>query len=275
MNGDQSNRRTFLLNGTALVLVTPLASCVYRPPPPSTKPCEYFPATDAWNCPVVNLPPLGAETKDLSGEHDWAARALGAAICAYNIPPDESCFDATYWDPIGAKGQAIVVAGGEECIDAAFVAATTDDWVVLSLRGTIGDYTSLHGLFSFIDDWWEDDESRLCLFDPMLGGTPSDEYGKVHYGFQRAMRHLWPKIKAALESPEIDLANKKGIQITGHSKGAALTFLAAMLVSLHFPNVKKIGVHAFAAPQAGDADFARAYNEKKPRQAHYPLSARA
>gem|GEM_PF-3219316 len=257
------NRRKLILTGSTLPLLS-MAACRHHPGP-VPDPCQ--------NCSVINLPPLNALTRDTSSDFDWPQRMLGAAICAYNIPPDNSPFDPTYWNPIGVKGDAIAIADGEACIDGAFIAVTHDDWVVLSLRGTLGRITDYDGIKSFIDDWLEDAQSDLVPFDPnppvidcLNTRQPKripvpESFGNVHFGFQRAMQKLWLRIQPALDRPEIDLSGRKRIMITGHSKGAALTFLAALMVHFHYKEVEDIRVHAFAAPQTGDRTFAESYNK--------------
>ena len=72
--------------------------------------------------------------------------------------------------------------------------------------------------------------------------------GRVHRGFARALRAVWPAIEERLghlEAPRL--------LITGHSLGAALAVLAASLQ-------QACELYAFGAPRVGDAAFAARFD---------------
>jgi Lipase (class 3) len=60
-------------------------------------------------------------------------------------------------------------------------------------------------------------------------------FGQVEGGFVTAMLALWPLARQALAP--IDLKSKKGIIVSGHSKGAAMSFLAASLLKSAHPTI--------------------------------------
>lgn len=186
---------------------------------------------------------------------------LDAAICAYSVKPDGSfCPDSLYLDPLDLAGDAVVFDGGKHEIDAGFIATTNPDplnkrWVILSFRGTLGSWKhgSFHSFLAFLDDWLQDDETKM---EPMT--VDGNTIGYVEQGFWSALSFVWPQIAAELD--KVDWSSVAGIQITGHSKGAAMTFLAAAMVKLKYSAAKEIQVHAFAAPLAGNPAFAKWYN---------------
>ena len=183
-------------------------------------------------------------------------RMLDAAICAYNVNSlDPFKPKSQYWDPIAIVGKpALFLAGsGRDKIDAAFMGVTADKWIVLSLRGTLPSFNNWESFVAWVKDWLQDDETKPVRWD--YAGV---HIGQVEKGFHRAIMKLWTKIKPAMD--QIDWKSVKGIQITGHSKGAAMTFLAAALVKITYPEAKEIHVNAFAAPLAGRSDFANWYN---------------
>lgn len=183
-------------------------------------------------------------------------RMLGAAISAYDISFSNGVqFDpeAKYWGLVGANPSSVKpYTDGRHHLDAAFVAVTEDDWVVLSFRGTLSTYDNWDSFLAFLEDWLQDGETRpVCM---TAGGQA---IGNVEQGFLDALNALWNDLGAALDG--IDWSSVKGIQITGHSKGAAMTFLAAAMIRVMYPAAREINVSAFAAPLAGQPDFAAWY----------------
>jgi len=184
-------------------------------------------------------------------------RMLNAAICAYSIDLDGN-FNSNgeydkYLTTIDLAGEPKILTGGVDNINAGFIATTNEDpvsgkkWIILSFRGTLGTFhwDSWKSMHAFLDDWLQDDATKMELFS--LDGI---HIGKAEKGFKDALCTLWSDISSALS--EINLSDYAGIQITGHSKGAAMTFLAASFVKVAFPAMPSIHVHAFAAPLAGD-----------------------
>lgn len=189
-------------------------------------------------------------------------RMLDAAICAYAIDSKGQFNpDNQYYAPIGIDGDVKVLEGGDYEIDAGFIATTKADpttaeqWVVLAFRGTLASFhfDSWNSICAFIDDWWQDDETRMV---PM--SVDNTIIGHVEQGFKQGLDKLWLVIAAELD--KVDWSKVSGIQITGHSKGAAMTFLAAAMIKIKYPKARTIQVHAFAAPLAGDPAFASWYD---------------
>lgn len=188
-----------------------------------------------------------------------AQRMLDAAICAYSVGPGGYVATPFYSESVGWSDTPVGIPNGPYAIDAALVGQTDDNWAVLSLRGTLSSYDSFSTFAAFIDDWLQDDETELVqMITP--NGTP---FGNVHQGFLNATKALWWDVQQALQS--FDWGTLEGLRITGHSKGAAMAFLFAALVSAEMGSdgPKVIEVHGFAAPLAGDPCFAAAYNNAK------------
>ena len=191
-----------------------------------------------------------------------AQRMLAAATSAYEVQLDGSFTpDAHYYNPLGVHGQPTAFDGGKHEIDAGFFSLIEPEKsghlldAVLAFRGTLGSWKhgSWSSFFAFVDDWLQDDSTRHVPF--ILGGQ---RIGCVAHGFHRALDRVWALVEDALR--RVDWTQVDTLYITGHSKGAAMTFLAAAMVKHHFPTIKKIEVHAFAAPLAGDPAFAQWYN---------------
>jgi hypothetical protein len=203
--------------------------------------------------------------EDVMGTPEYSSytlsqRMLDAAICSYAIQPDvQGAFfpDLKYWDPVGSAGDPILFSRGSFDIDAGFLVTTQDNWVVLSLRGTLGgfSYTNFDTFISFLLDWLEDDETRLV---PMFIGRTM--IGNVHKGFLEAAQTLWSAV--APDLLKIDWSRYQGLLVTGHSKGAALAPLMAALVQGNLGGAngpRQVQVHGFAMPLVGDPMFAAWY----------------
>lgn len=188
-----------------------------------------------------------------------AQKMIDAAICAYSINPNGYSPPPFFSDPLKWVNGPHARTAGPDAIDAGLVGITDDGWAVISLRGTLSSYDSFSSFFAFIDDWLQDDETT---FVP-LRSSKSDHLGEVHKGFHRATMALWPKINAVMA--KFDWANLNGLRITGHSKGAGMSFLFAALANAEKSGMrsggpKAIEVHAFAAPLAGNPEFAAKYS---------------
>jgi hypothetical protein len=152
---------------------------------------------------------------------------------------------------------------GWEFADAALL-GVNDNEIILAFRGTQPLNWSDEG--DFVDtlaDWIHDFDADL-VEDRTAG--PADWIlmpGHIHRGFLISLKGhakhtgLWPQIKPALQAL-IERFPSLPICITGHSKGGALSHLAAMqCATLVDPD--QIYVCTFAAPRVGDHLFAEAY----------------
>ena len=202
--------------------------------------------------PIPVPPPVPAKTV--------AQRMIDAAICAYSIVDQTYTPVPFFNDPVGWGNSPAVYTAGPDRIDAGLVGQTPDGWVIVSLRGTLSTFDSIRSLIAFFRDWLQDDETKQVPFSP----APGSDFGMVHKGFHAAITELWNGIGP-------DLAGRKwselqGLCITGHSKGAGMSFLCAALAQACLPSAanggpKTIQVHAFAAPLAGNKDFVDAYTK--------------
>lgn len=214
-----------------------------------------------------------------------AARMIYAAICAYQIhekgwkpdkndpKPDRTISgpDGTYFYNVVDKFQDKVgfletgengyvpdfVASGDDKINAGFVGVLKNGQMVVSIRGTIPPSLENDDLIEWIKDWAQDADMPPIAWPylPVPGGGTAH----VEEGFGKATNdlfaHLAPKIQAAITQH-----NPTGIIVTGHSKGAAMTFLMASIIANNFKEyADKIEVFAFAAPVTGDDAFKAAY----------------
>ena len=120
----------------------------------------------------------------------------------------------------GFTREEFISDGATEC----FVARDVDaKLTVVAFRGTAG--------------------FRDVLTDVMawrVGWAPG---GRVHAGFSRALRRIWPRLVLSLDR------GKERLLYTGHSLGGALATLAATLVQ---PDA----LYTFGAPRVGDRAFA-------------------
>ena len=150
-------------------------------------------------------------------------RLLNASIACYAIKGGKLDIKNANLQALGLLKNTTptVFVDGVEGINAGFVAETQDDWVVLALRGTLPPFKG--DFWAWIDDWMQDFKAGPT--DWFVNGA---KFGQVESGFSDAILSIWPAASAALKA--INMTGKKGILVTGHSKGAAMTSLAASLI---------------------------------------------
>jgi hypothetical protein len=188
-------------------------------------------------------------------------RLLCASEVAYSASksgPVNPANSAPYYVGAGFIEPPIGIADGPEAIDACIVGRNVDG-VVVAFRGTppIDDRTK--PIKQRIRDWCNDFRAEL-ITSP---GLP----GRVHAGFAGAVNALWADVTAEIRR---QLALNKGpanLFITGHSKGGAMTPLAAMKWVQETDAVPV--VVTFAAPRSGSDDFAAAFNKAVPNLKRY------
>jgi hypothetical protein len=181
---------------------------------------------------------------------DLQCRLLDACIISYSIANGTIDPSVQYYADVGiAPGTLTAFVDGEEGINAGFVARTTDDWILLALRGTLPPFTG--DFWAWIDDWLND--FQLGPTDWTVDGAL---FGSVETGFADATISLWNNAEAALAAHEP--RSRKGILVTGHSKGGGMAFLAASLVKALYPDVH-VEVSTFAAPLTCDRTFGANY----------------
>jgi|SRR5215211_465324 len=180
-------------------------------------------------------------------------RLINASIAAYYIKDHTIDPSAPGYEKIGLKPGTVpaVFTGGSDHIDAGYVAETADGWVFLVFRGTLPPFQG--DFWRWIDDWLHD-----LLVEPANWVVDGKLFGQVEAGFASAVVDLWPQVRNALKT--VDLQSKKGIVVTGHSKGAAASFLAASLLKgQDFKNLL-VEVCCFAAPLVTDSTFRYNYD---------------
>ena len=175
-------------------------------------------------------------------------RLIRACRHTYDINPDGSLPGNPDADAIGYQVPLSVFVSGLDKIDGATV-GQTDSEIIVAFRGTFPPTAPDH--LQMILDWVSDFDDVLIDKTP---GLP----GKVHQGFSNALDALWPGMVPAIGTL-VGQNPGKPLYVTGHSKGGAVANLAAMLLKPTLPATTAMSVVTFAAPRAGDQDFANAY----------------
>jgi len=178
-------------------------------------------------------------------------RLLDASIIAYDIKDGSIDPDTPYYRHVGFKegSKPHVFVTGDDGIDAGFVGETWDDWALVVFRGTLPPFKG--NFIKWIEDWLHDFEAG-----PMPWTVNGQPYGHVETGFGSAVQDLWPGMSKALA--DLDPRSKKGVLVSGHSKGGGMSFPAAALVKGAYPDVVT-SVCTFAAPLTCDRAFQAAY----------------
>jgi hypothetical protein len=178
-------------------------------------------------------------------------RLLCASASVYAVMDGETVLDPQaampYYDGVGFAQPPTAFQAGEEDINACLV-GTTADGVVVAFRGTL----PLDGPFTLpkLLDWMNDLNA-----EPIPGdGLP----GRVHEGFLGSLDSLWADVRGEVKSQLAKAGTAAPLLITGHSKGGGMAALAAMRFRKREGLQSK--VITFAAPKAGNKNFADAYN---------------
>jgi hypothetical protein len=158
----------------------------------------------------------------------------------------------------GFNGQPSGFVAGDDQIDAGLV-GESDDGIVVAFRGTLPPSSPNQG--QMILDW-VDDIDAVFVVDAL--GLP----GQVHQGFLTALNDLWTGMNGVIMALTSEKPTRP-IYVTGHSKGGAMAYLAALRLRKKLPDETPIYVATFAAARAGDQDFATAYNAALPHSARY------
>lgn len=217
-----------------------------------------------------------------------AKSAINASICAYQIyprgwindpfgpptppvlrtiqgPGDRYFYNVVpaYQDAVGfvdsaANGYApLFVSTGKDEINAALVGALTNGKLLVALRGTIPPTFDNNDIFAWMADWMNDGDIPPAHWWVKKLPVPRD--CRAETGFVDAMRSLWPSIAQMIKAT-LAAHRCTGVVVTGHSKGAAMSFLAAQLIEAAFPQFDDaIEVHAFAPPPVGNKVFQTFY----------------
>ena len=181
-------------------------------------------------------------------------RLINASVAAYYISNGQIDPSSPGYGQIGLKQGTVptVFTDGPEQINAGYVAETEDNWVFVVFRGTLPPFTG--DFWAWITDWLND-----FRIGPTTWKVNGQSFGKAETGFASAVLDLWPQVLAALNG--INLPGKNGIIVTGHSKGAAMSFLAASLLKGQYFQKLLVEVCNFAAPLTTDRTFRDNYNK--------------
>ena len=181
-------------------------------------------------------------------ERAWHYRMINASIVALQIRDGALSSSADGYGHIRLKAPPTCFVRGVEGINAGFLGVTTDDYAILAFRGTLTS-TDTDNSDAVCLDWTQD-----RLYDPQNWPVGSNgAYGKTCTGFSNAMASLWPDVQAALATT---MPGKRGLWITGHSKGGAMAFLAASLIGRDYPIEHVV---TFGAPLVGNDTFKTSY----------------
>jgi hypothetical protein len=143
----------------------------------------------------------------------------------------------------------------------AFLYGETNDAAVLAFRGTLPARLTadLDRVEQIAADWFNN--TRAALVD----GRPQGLTGHVHRGYARSLNSLWTSaggLESLLPRLRAATASGKRLLLTGHSKGGALAQLAALrLAATGEPGLRPAVVATFAAPRAGNHQFASAFDQ--------------
>jgi hypothetical protein len=187
------------------------------------------------------------------------AGLLFAARTAYLIPPAAGA--ALVPPPAYDLSNVETCAGGPDNINAAFIADAAEG-LVLSFRGTFPPNSPDHA--QTVLDWLNDADAVLVPEE----GLP----GHLHQGFRNALNILWPLLQVSLLARVRTAASTTPLYVTGHSKGGAIAFMAAMrcqsaLTIAGLPN--PVFVCTFAAARPGDQEFADGFDQAIPHAIRY------
>lgn len=177
------------------------------------------------------------------------AQLLCASNVAYGISgTGKFAPQKLYYDPIGFISSPVAFVAGDDDIDACLV-GTTPQGVILAFRGTIP--PNIHDQQSLLD--WVNDLTDEPITAP---GIP----GKVHQGFWEALSVLWEPMVNEIKKQMNASGKSLPLYITGHSKGGAMSSLAAYRLKVE-EGIAASGVYTYAAPHPGDTAFANQYKQ--------------
>ncbi|MGH8676838.1 MAG: lipase family protein, partial [Burkholderiales bacterium] len=112
------------------------------------------------------------------------------------------------------------------------------EMIIVAFRGTEPDR---------LRDWLSDANTEF----------ESGPFGRVHMGFQRALKKVWDDMTSAIVRFQ---DNAQSLWFAGHSLGAALATLAVAHMRGP-PNDKPVyGLYTFGQPRVGDRDFEQRFN---------------
>lgn len=177
------------------------------------------------------------------------AQLLCASNAAYGITgTGKFAPQKPYYDAIGFISSPVVLVAGEDDIDACLI-GTTPQGVIVAFRGTIP--PDIYDQQSLLD--WLGDLTDEPIAVP---GIP----GKVHQGFWEGLSALWEPMVDEIKKQMNATGKLLPLYITGHSKGGAMSSLAAYRLNVE-AGIVPSAVCTYAAPHPGDTAFAQQYQQ--------------
>ena len=181
-------------------------------------------------------------------ERIWHSRLINASIAALQINGSTLSQSVDGYAQADFRAPPACFVGGARGINAGLLGEVDNDYAILAFRGTLARPDSQDAETICLD--WTQDRNYTRQAWP-IGSDGS--YGKTSAGFSLAMASIWPELQAALARV---MAGKRGLWITGHSKGGAMAVLAASLIGRSHPIDHIV---TFGAPMVGDATFKASY----------------
>lgn len=114
---------------------------------------------------------------------------------------------------------------------------------------------------------WKTNVNILGDLVPAEWGCSTRSVMRTHKGFTQAFNSVAAKMVEALDSElHTSMQPTRRIVFCGHSLGGALATMAALYASCRIPAIRDyIAVVTFGAPQVGDANFVKFFNEVVPQ----------
>jgi hypothetical protein len=184
-------------------------------------------------------------------------RSLCASVAAYGIDPTGKFTpQEPYYSAVGFLVPPVAFAAGDNDIDACLV-GTTDQGVVLAFRGTVP--PNIRNQESMLD--WISDLTDNPIAAPGI-------LGKVHEGFWQGLSSLWEPMVKEIKQQMNAGGKALPLYITGHSKGGAMSSLAALRLKVE-EDINPAAVYTYAAAHPGDTTFASQYQLEIPNHIRY------
>ena len=184
--------------------------------------------------------------------HEMTCRLLAASAVSYWIEREGGLTACPLYDSVDYAFVPTVLDGGQDDIDAITVGSTNDGCVIVACRGTLSDQTA-EGEKQVILDWI----NNLKVEPVQVPGLPQG--CGAHKGFFEAVnkvksaagKNVFEEVTAQLTT----IGSSVKLFVTGHSKGGAMSYIAAaqLMAMGQTPNA----IISFAAARPGDGDFAQ------------------
>lgn len=113
---------------------------------------------------------------------------------------------------------------------------------------------------------WKTNANVLGDTVPADWGCDAPNVMRTHKGFTKAFQSVAPKLLVALETELGNLTGNPRVIFCGHSLGGALATMAGLYVACKIPRIREnMAVVTFGAPQVGDANFVKFFDQVVPR----------